>query len=1061
MVNKKLRNITFYFLIILISWNQAWGQDTTTTENSTNLPVRPMRPSTVATYSHWSEFMGKSGSFIDGLTNNGNLSSFLFNQYANIDTNIHLWGKTFNDIFPIGVGLILGVNRRVIENNNINRNYTIIDTFKLGVNPHATMLLAPAVSFGASANFFVEISNVRQLNQGKYSNLLPIDQIKKLLAKAREKREKNRPPLSIIEEENRTYTNFVKSFKDYPLKSAQFGRIWNPITQIFRLPLKHTRALAMEDYEIISYSLNGGINLSACIGVPGRCGSAEYKNNMEFTELGINVTSVSVFMQGSHRISVLKEGPESKGNYVQVMLSRIIGGGLNYNIGGWGTNLSILLKQKIKEFGEPLDKKYIDYMADRGQKVGGNLILEKIKPLNATSKISFKPFSIDFNIAKNKLYDSIYRFNLDTEEGRVAYNHACLGNFKEADLKSRDENGDVIWGMKNFPVTRINHTTEVQSNYARNINSNFLLVNFWKNKNIKNSLIEIENENGKNRYFETEILNDKQLQALFLFRKGNTHRFFVTIDEKEFLKTNGQKGTSASVDIKRYNLFSTPKEYMEYAMEFETLTKQNGVFPFPLFSQDKRPINESLGNTGYNLSLNFDNETILNLVNYPEDKMWEALEEAFNIKEGLWTNEHKRRGLIAGRLAVYAATLPVTMLGQRLDAKDDVIVANIKHSRWIHLKNELLKGPKVFAKELGKFFDSGDYGSEMINLLRVISGNKKNPFKGSFTSFLLPNHTVYFSSDSNFPITRVNKDSFKFESYLRTLDSLDNKLSGLSALAIPPFYFKVIFNLEEVPKRLFVGLYKFGRVLSVANRTLVVDTIENKNNLFKKGLNIFYFSAKNKNNPFYKIAEQLDFSKKAGLPARYRLNIAANFDDKNWTKVSSTVFQVMPINPDLFKKDFISTTITEESICLGRFSEELKLFLGERPLYICPKTDSRNPDGTCKSGMIPYSSFKNRSNPENLLARDQFIDEHCPRLIGDYYLAEVLKNENICQGYTAPQIIKFLGEFPFYVCPKKDTNRDQNRLCIAGMIPYNYDSNSKDLFNIRSRDEWLAKNCGL
>ena len=51
--------------------------------------------------------------------------------------------------------------------------------------------------------------------------------------------------------------------------------------------------------------------------------------------------------------------------------------------------------------------------------------------------------------------------------------------------------------------------------------------------------------------------------------------------------------------------------------------------------------------------------------------------------------------------------------------KDDIIVAKIKYSRWKKLKS-YTDDPTKISHALGKFFQSGDYGPEMVRLLRIV-----------------------------------------------------------------------------------------------------------------------------------------------------------------------------------------------------------------------------------------------------------------------------------------------------------------------------------------------------
>ena len=90
--------------------------------------------------------------------------------------------------------------------------------------------------------------------------------------------------------------------------------------------------------------------------------------------------------------------------------------------------------------------------------------------------------------------------------------------------------------------------------------------------------------------------------------------------------------------------------------------------------------------------------------------------------------------MIAKRLAVYAGTIPMSLLGYKLKQKDDIIIAKMKYNRWrnLKIKSKQMLFLKDFNIYLGKFFESGDYGPEMIKLLRIILDGESIPYKGSF-----------------------------------------------------------------------------------------------------------------------------------------------------------------------------------------------------------------------------------------------------------------------------------------------------------------------------------------
>ena len=131
------------------------------------------------------------------------------------------------------------------------------------------------------------------------------------------------------------------------------------------------------------------------------------------------------------------------------------------------------------------------------------------------------------------------------------------------------------------------------------------------------------------------------------------------------------------------------------------------------------------------------------------------------------------------------------------------------------------------------------------------------------------------------------------------------------------------------------------------------------------------------------------------------------------------------------------------------------LFLQDKPLMICPEIAPRNPDGTCVSGMYPYDHFKNRPLEENIVKRNEWILKNCPLEGSKEFIERVISIDNVCMGKKAQELIAFLGDRTFYVCPP-NSPRNPDGTCTAGIIPY---QNQEDEDNLKSRNQWILKSC--
>ena len=92
--------------------------------------------------------------------------------------------------------------------------------------------------------------------------------------------------------------------------------------------------------------------------------------------------------------------------------------------------------------------------------------------------------------------------------------------------------------------------------------------------------------------------------------------------------------------------------------------------------------------------------------------MWQ-LWQAFDAEDHGWESEMGRKKMIAKRMAVYAGTIPMSLLGFKLKEKDDIIIAKMKYNRWRNLKssqrNSFFKDFNVY---LGNFLNLETMGTK-------------------------------------------------------------------------------------------------------------------------------------------------------------------------------------------------------------------------------------------------------------------------------------------------------------------------------------------------------------
>ena len=67
-------------------------------------------------------------------------------------------------------------------------------------------------------------------------------------------------------------------------------------------------------------------------------------------------------------------------------------------------------------------------------------------------------------------------------------------------------------------------------------------------------------------------------------------------------------------------------------------------------------------------------------------------------------------------------------------------------------------------------------------------------------------------------------------------------------------------------------------------------------------------------------------------------------------------------------------------------------------------------------------------------------------------------DQELCLGKTAAELIIFLEDRKFIICPK-NAKRNNDGTCTEGMTPYDYYSNRSKDENLKKRNEWIISKC--
>jgi hypothetical protein len=970
-------------------------------------------------YKSWSLFLGEFSEALTGITNSQTLTQLLFNSFSDISSPVYSF-KVPELPVDIGFGIDVGGGRQVIYNQSIDNSYTVIDKILVGVRPELGGVYSGVkVGVRTRINFFV--TNVRQIGPTEYDILVPLDKKYEDLKEAFRKEKLRSYSSAEIQVDNEQYSSFMPSGKEKIERNATLGKIWNPLTMTFRLPLTPHAAERLAPNELLGYTILGGIELAAGFGV-------SLDPAAQILRTGVDA---SVYFKGIYEIVVLREKPEKPGdNFFRVKIGRHKGVGYQLGMGSEGyTGIDQLTKGHMG----PLEGNFVWSLAG--------------------FFVSVRPFRIEWDQSYWWLFNQVYRFDLNNPEARKAFQKAVLGRFKIAQNLAMDEKGNL---RENAPVTRILTEKEKRNLRGHRNSIKLFLFNLQKEGVIRNSDKILIDEKGEEHHIsEAETISSRYWNFLFAISEKRSHSFLITTQLKEFQKEiKKPEAMILVVEAIRSDSQTTAKEYIGYVSEVEGALNIPGFFPAPPRVREKDKLKPVVGNINISYQLKFNWPQMEKLINYPEEKMWPALITAFNAKGLGWEDPKTRKKLIAKAVGIYMGTVPVTIVGSKFPSKDNIIIASIKYNLWIKLKNALLRGPKELTEELGKFFKSGDYGPEMVKLLRVVLDGEKVPYKIRGFNPLLgsnPNFSEDQIGDIRNPVDQSmdpNLDLYKGDFEKVTVSNLISEI-------ISNQYIRFIFDLDKDPYSLFFNVQKVNLTGSLTNVSLGAVVMENKNKIFKKGRNIIMVKIGDNRHPLNNLINQMEVKKSLTMPNQYRIDIAGSLDGKKYGWTTSNLFRLIYTQDPKSLKKFINYSIQDFNLCMGRTALNLILFLEKRPLLVCPENAPRHQDGTCETGMYPYDHFNNRPIEENLVKRDAWILTHCPVEGNEEFITKTIAQNNVCMGKKASELISFLGNRILYICPPADA-RNPDGTCVTGMVPYQLHEEGD---NTKARNNWILKYC--
>ena len=397
-----------------------------------------------------------------------------------------------------------------------------------------------------------------------------------------------------------------------PSTYPRFAKILNRVTFPARLPLSSEAFQKLADFELVAYTGYGAIEIGAnalfSVSPIPLVANVHYGFNQHF------------YIRDDFTITVLKEN-----NHVaQVKLTKTLAKGSSRS-----HQISIQSKPIIEGFA----------------------VLETIEfsPLNVT----LVPFSISTDKSASKIYDLTYRYNMDTEQGREAYDQAVKGRFAlSQSLSEKPLSPSEIW-----TVTKIERSVANKTSESHRHDFNFAwLITLSRGRTIDSVNLAADLPDGKHKIFRETNQTIRQRNILFDSFETTRRSFTVTVDQDHFALGGSQALTLlAETSISDSN--TKPGEMVQYINDAQETVGKNDIFPAlpstaPTNGLGKKMKRFHFGHSSFNFGYQLNRPQIERLLNAPDEIKRNAILTVFKADPLYCEEEHADRDTLVPSRAV-------------------------------------------------------------------------------------------------------------------------------------------------------------------------------------------------------------------------------------------------------------------------------------------------------------------------------------------------------------------------------------------------------------------------
>lgn len=759
----------------------------------------------------------------------------------------------------------LSIHRRIFDNADILNSWTVVDHFTIaGSIPILTFTdifsgIFNFGTFGASinSNLGMDFINIRQVSAKNYHQFPSIDHLLKeyqeqpwlnefvlqrdsFQESAQSEDVPNKDPgvwvaPSVESVPNHSaHKNWSFVPKD-PENKARYSKLWNMLTFPFRLPIKSQHLSRLDNGEIISYLGSGSIQTAAHAGW-----NIDPTNLSGVANAGV---SISVFVSGTYRISILKENDR----YVKVKVARIATLGNGVTLGSdYKTNL-----------------------------IDGLFLISGLK-----SNSQVIPFSLNVSSAIARSFDLGYRYDMTVSAAREAFENAVQGRFYDSEALAFAAN-EIPTDFSVSGVQRVfeRHAQSTQFSSAQKMRLGFI----WRNNNNtshSNISTLVTLPDGTHHVFSSVTNNNRGWKTVWGNREKFQHHFSVNIDFNVREKTgNLNQSTNLIIEGRYEDASTTIEELKKYAREVEENISKPGLFP-------EVPGVKKVGKTSFYYQLGIPSNLLQKFIEYPEEKMWSALEASFGACNGCWATPAKRTQYLFETLPLAVPNLLLSGTPYNIHAGSRLSHATDTLRRWKKLKT--ITDDKKLVEAMGRIFFDRIYSKELVHLIRVVLAGETVPHyaMGSSRAFgrIVSQGNIKIDYDNIATRTKREVDFDTEESRVQDFDP-QAVIQDLSSEIVSENKVILKFFLHKKPENFFLQLVLNNSWWPFKNGELAAVLIKN-NGLLQPGLNTIVLESSDTAGPWASVAQALVPNK------THEIHVAVSNNGTHWGAVATTRFRL-------------------------------------------------------------------------------------------------------------------------------------------------------------------------